>query len=131
MKRALILSAALATSCMPTANPAERAATLTVAKAFTPTSLDPAVAAGANEAPVLDQVYEQLTSLDPASPTAEAVGELAQDCTGAPDGPSIAVRLQSDHRFDDGSTVDAAAVTASVDRLLRTGRAPSGSAAVL
>ncbi|WP_421838626.1 ABC transporter substrate-binding protein [Novosphingobium sp.] len=127
MKRVLILSAALATGCMPAANPAERAATLTVAKAFTPTSLDPAVAAGANEAPVLDQVYEQLTRLDPASPTAEAVGELAQDWTVAPDGLSIAVRLQSGHRFDDGSPVDAGAVKASLDRLVRIGRAPAGS----
>ncbi|MEY2882482.1 MAG: hypothetical protein RL490_206, partial [Pseudomonadota bacterium] len=127
MKRFLILSATAMIGCMPAANPAERATTLTVAKAFTPTSLDPAIAAAANETPVLDQVYEQLTRLDTTSPTAEAVGELAQDWTVAPDGLSIDVSLQPGHRFDDGSPVDAAAVKASIDRLVRIGRASAGS----
>lgn len=127
MKRARLMAALLLAGCMPAADPAERATTLVVAKVFTPTSLDPAIAAAANEVPVLDQVYEQLTRLDPASPTAEPLGELAAHWTVAPDGLSIAVRLRPDHRFDDGSPVDAAAVKASFDRLLRIGRAPAGS----
>ena len=127
MKAAHTLAVLLLAGCMPATDPAERATTLVVAKAFTPTSLDPAIAAAANEVPVLDQVYEQLTSLDPASPTAEPVGELAEGWTVAPDGLSIAVRLRPGHRFDDGSPVDAAAVKASLDRLLRIGRAPAGS----
>ena len=127
MTRLVLLSAILVAGCMPATDPAQRATTLVVAKAFSPTSLDPAVAAAANETPVLDQVYEQLTRLDPASPTAEAIGELAQGWTVARDGLSIAVTLQPGHRFGDGSPVDAAAVKASLDRLARIGRAPAGT----
>lgn len=121
----LAVAAPLLASCIPQIDPADRAQRLIIAKAFTPASLDPGDSATGDAAPILDQVYEQLTTLDTASPTADPLGELAESWSTSADGRSIDMVLKAGRRFADGAPVDAAAVKYSFDRVKRIGRASS------
>ena len=119
---AVVLMLALI-GCMPARDPVERNRTLVIAQAFAPDSLDPAQSTTGNEAPILAQMYETLTGLDPESPDAAVTGVLAQNWAIAPDGLSIDLTLRQDRVFSDGTPVKADDVVWSFRRVKTIGRA--------
>jgi peptide/nickel transport system substrate-binding protein len=123
MKRFAASFLLLLAACQPVPEQAERSTTLIVARAFPPESLDPAMVETGNEAPVVAQMYETLTGIDPASPDARVIGILAESWTVSPDGLQIDMRLRKDRVFSDGTPVDAAAVVWSFNRIKSIGRA--------
>ncbi len=90
--------------------------TITVAFAEAqPGTLDPAAAANADEFLVLRNVYEGLIGYDPQ--TLEPVPALAESWTVSEDGKVYTFTLRDGVTFSDGSTLDAADVKYTFDRL--------------
>lgn len=113
------------TGCMPDLDPQDRQATLVIAKAFAPLSLDPAVYATGNDYPVHELVYEQLLSIDLEA--ADGVGpELARSWAFSDGGRAITLELEEGHTFESGAPVDAEAVRYSLMRVKQVGRWSSG-----
>ena len=102
--------------------------TLVVAKAADPQSLDPAQTMDNNDWTVTYPMYQRLVKYD-VSPEGKGltsvVGELATSWSSSADGLTWTFELGQNHKFSDGSTVDAAAVEYSFDRLMALGRGPS------
>ncbi|MBE2269426.1 MAG: ABC transporter substrate-binding protein [Anaerolinea sp.] len=80
-----------------------------------PGTLDPAAAANADEFLVLRNVYEGLIGYDPV--TLEPVPALAESWTVSDDGTVYTFTLRQGVTFSDGSTLDAADVKYTLDRL--------------
>lgn len=113
LKGLLMVLAALAALWLA-APPALAQAGLTLWLPAEPDSLDPATADLESSYVVTTQIYETLFSL---SPTGELSGLLATDWSYA-DATRLRIRLARDAVFSDGAPVDAAAVQASLTRLL-------------
>jgi len=119
----LILAALIAAGC--TRAPAHNGTTLVIGQVGDAVSLDPAVSVGAGDGSIMALCYERLTAIDPASPDAAAIGELARAWDVSPDGLTWTFHLNEGHRFVSGRAVTAADVAASFERVAKVGRAPS------
>lgn len=115
-----VLFALFASACLPQIAAAK--STFTLALPEEPDTLDPAAATLDSALLVTSQIYETLFQL---SPTGEISGLLAADWSYA-SADRLRVRIRAGVKFSDGAPVDAAAVQASLTRLLdTTGRDPS------
>jgi len=90
------------------------AAPLKIGTVNFPTSLDPTVSSSGYDYPHLNLVYDRLLVGDPK--TGELGPGLATSWKVADDGSSITLELREGVKFSDGTTMDAAAVKASMDR---------------
>lgn len=88
-------------------------------------SLDPVFADDVYETTVLHQIYETLVTLDPSL---GVVPGLAEQWVVSSDGRRYTFRLRPELRFHDGTPLDAACVTASLERVLAPNK-PAPSAA--
>jgi peptide/nickel transport system substrate-binding protein len=112
-----VFSLLLAVSLMPIQVSAQDEAS-TITTAFTeaqPGTLDPHAAANADEFLVLRNVYEGLVGYNPQ--TLEPVPALAESWEVSEDGTVYTFTLRENVTFSDGSTLDAADVKYSFDRL--------------
>lgn len=126
MRRRAVLGAAIAAGsalagCIP---PRRDRAGLIFLKAYPPLSLDPGIAANAGDIAVQTQLYETLTVLDSAWPDLVRP-RLATSWRWSDDRRSLFLSLVQDRRFPSGARLDAHAVKASLDRVLRLARGPS------
>ncbi len=99
--------------------------TLTVDIASDVETLDPAVTIDNASWKITYPAYEHLVGYKGAS--TDIVPELAQSWSSSSDGKVWTFKLAPGHKFSDGSTVDAAAVKFSFDRLLKINQGPAGS----
>lgn len=118
----MVLCAAMVAACQPASPPVDRASEVRIAIAGDPLSLDPAQTANAFDGAILDLAYEQLTAIDANSPNGAVVGELAESWAFSDDGRTLTFRLRPDSKFDDGASVTADAVKASIERLRAVGQ---------
>jgi len=109
------------TGCLPQTEQADRDTTFIIAKAAAPLSLDPAVYATANDYPIQELVYEQLVTLDAASPDGVAP-ELAHSWRFSRDGLTLDMEMFEDRVFESGAPVDAEAVVFSLNRVVELSR---------
>jgi peptide/nickel transport system substrate-binding protein len=79
-----------------------------------PQTLDPAIEVAGPGYRVMKQAYEGLLAYK--DNTTELIPALAESWQVAPDGASIDLKLRSGVKFHDGSTLDAQAAKASIDR---------------
>lgn len=115
---------------LPLAVSAQDSDSITVAFAEAqPGTLDPAAAANADEFLVLRNVYEGLIGYDPVS--LEPVPALAESWTVSEDGTVYTFTLRDGVTFSDGSTLDAADVKYSFDRLANRDTGTSYTAGVI
>ena len=132
----IVLSAAIAASALgPAARagastrlaaPAGPTGTLAVVIQYEPAFLDPAVDYDGGGATYLGAVYDYLVQAV-GERKVKVVPDLATSWSTSADGKSWTFHLRPHVLFHDGSTVDAAAVKFSFDRLLKAGQ---GAAAV-
>lgn len=109
----LLLTAALWAGCAPRSSPTT---TLTYGLTLAPTGIDPHINASAELGIPLSSVYDTLVFQDPQS--GEFVPGLAERWEISPDGRTYTFYLRSGVRFHDGTTLDAEAVRANLDRIL-------------
>ena len=126
---AAVGTAALVATLAP-APPVHAAAdVLVIGKAQDPRTLDPAITMSNNAWSITYPAYERLVRyrVENGVGTTNVEGELAASWTVDDAGLVWTFKLESGHRFDDGSAVDAAAVKFSYDRLMKMGQGPSES----
>lgn len=97
------------------AGPPKPGGSLTVAIDTGITGLDPNVAAAAQEARILRQLFDSLVATTPDG--AKQVPWLASSWTISPDGKTYTFTLRDDVKFQDGTTFDASAVCFNLDRI--------------
>ena len=102
----------------------DNGSTLTVATNRAPSDLDPHSAYDAGSALMLQGPYEGLVRLRPGA-SATFDGVLAESWKVSPDGRTWTFTIRDGVRFHDGTPLDAEAVRASHERILRLGLAPS------
>lgn len=125
MGKRILLGLLLLASCMPRQDITARDTTFIVARAIGPLSLDPAIFATGNEAPIQELFYHQLLALDRSAPDGLAP-ELATAWTVSEDGKTLDFTLRQDWRFASGRAVDAVAAAFSLNRVLALGRWSAG-----
>jgi peptide/nickel transport system substrate-binding protein len=108
---------------LPARQDADRAATLVVGTASSPSDLDPHSAYDGRSVMVIYGAYEQLMRLKGDS-TDEYVPLLAESWEASPDQSVWTFHLREGATFHDGSPCDAAAVKLSFERLLALGLGP-------
>ena len=117
--RARVLAAVLAAASpvSPAAPPANAdiAAVVTVALGVAVPTLDPGIPAGTPAATVRRHIYEGLVSM---TEDGKIVPELASEWTVSKDGLTWTFKLRRGVQFHDGTPFDAAAMKASLDRIL-------------
>ena len=111
---AAVLAAAAPAPAAPPAN-ADTAAVVTVALGVAVPTLDPGIPAGTPAATVRRHIYEGLVSM---TEDGKIVPELATEWTVSKDGLTWTFRLRRGVQFHDGTPFDAAAMKASLDRIL-------------
>ena len=111
---AAMLAAAAPAPAAPPAN-ADIAAVVTVALGVAVPTLDPGIPAGTPAATVRRHIYEGLVSM---TEDGKIVPELATEWTVSKDGLTWTFRLRKGVSFHDGTPFDAAAMKASLDRIL-------------
>jgi ABC-type transport system substrate-binding protein len=109
-----VLAAAAPAQAAPPAN-ADTAAVVTVALGVAVPTLDPGIPAGTPAATVRRHIYEGLVSM---TEDGKIVPELASEWTVSRDGLTWTFRLRKGVSFHDGTPFDAAAMKASLDRIL-------------
>ena len=87
-------------------------------------SLDPGESFEFSGNEVCGNIYERLISPDPVTPT-KINGDLAQSWEMAPDGKSIAFKLDPDKKFASGAPVTADDVVFSMTRVVAMDKAPA------
>ncbi|WP_445487583.1 ABC transporter substrate-binding protein [Niallia sp. 03133] len=97
--------------------------TLTVAITADQGTLDPAVTMDNSAWKITYPTYERLVDYD--GNTTEVKSGLAKEWKVSKDGKTWTFTLNEGHKFSDGSPVDANAVKASFDRLLKIAKGPS------
>ena len=111
---AAVLATAAPAQAAPPAN-ADIAAVVTVALGVAVPTLDPGIPAGTPAATVRRHIYEGLVSM---TEDGKIVPELATEWTVSKDGLTWTFRLRKGVSFHDGTPFDAAAMKASLDRIL-------------
>ena len=90
-------------------------------------SLDPAVTMDNKHWQVTYPAYERLVryKVENGKASTEVEGSLAKSWTVSDDGLVWTFKLDSGHKFSDGTPVDAAAVKFSMERTIAIGKGPS------
>jgi ABC-type transport system substrate-binding protein len=128
----ILLIAAVLMLALPAAATFAQSDPTTVTTAFAenqPNTLDPAAAALGDEFLVLRNVAEGLVTYDPK--TLMPIPALAESWTVSDDGLVYTFKLRSGVTFHDGSTLDAADVKYSLDRLARRATGTSYTAGLV
>lgn len=99
------------------------AQTLTVAMTADQGTLDPAVTMDNSAWKITYPAYERLVEYDGAS--TEVKSGIAKDWNVSEDGKTWTFTLNEDHKFADGSAVNAEAVKFTFDRTLKIGNGPA------
>ena len=120
------ISTALVLACLPLAAPAK---TLRYASQDDPQTLDPAVTFDNNDWTITYPSYQRLVTYktDGDKSSTEVTGDLAESWTVSPDNLVWEFKIKPGNKFDDGASVDAAAVKFSFDRLMTLKQGPSGA----
>ncbi len=118
---------ALTLSLSPAVQAAVPKDMLVIAKAADPQNLDPAVTIDNNDWTVTYPAYQRLIQYKTAGGkgSTDIEGDLASGWTVSADQLVWTFTLKPGQKFDDGSTVDAAAVKWSFERLMQIGQGPS------
>lgn len=119
----------LAALILPLAVSAQDSAITVAFTEAQPGTLDPAAAANTDEFLVIRNVYEGLIGYDPQ--TLEPIPALAQSWTVSDDGTVYTFTLRDGVTFHDGSTLDAADVKYTLDRLARRATGTSYTAGLI
>jgi peptide/nickel transport system substrate-binding protein len=101
--------------------------TLVMGKAIDITTLDPAFTQDSNDFTVIYPCYQRLMKykVEKGMGTTELEGDLAESWAVSKDNLVWDFKLRKGQKFDDGTPVDANAVKASFERLVRIGKGPS------
>jgi peptide/nickel transport system substrate-binding protein len=121
----LVVLAALGLA--PAAGAMAPADTLVIGKTQDPQSLDPAVTMDNNDWTVTYPCYQRLMKYKvvKGAGSTSVDGELAESWKVSKDSLVWDFKLRKGQKFDDGSPVDAAAVKASFDRMMKIAQGPS------
>lgn len=121
----MLLSACAKNSNAPSAKKSATSgqAALNIAIAADPGTLDPAVSMDNSSWKISYPAYERLVEFNGSS--TEVKPELAKSWSVSKDGKTWTFLLNSGHKFADGTSVNAAAVKYSFDRLLKIAKGPS------
>jgi peptide/nickel transport system substrate-binding protein len=98
----------------PDDRPVKKGGTITIALNADPDALDPTTATTLNGREVFTSICEKLYDIDA---TSKLVPQLATALPQtSPDGKTVTIKLRTGVKFNDGTTMDAAAVKKSLDR---------------
>jgi peptide/nickel transport system substrate-binding protein len=120
--RPALIAAALALA-LPAAQAAVPKDMLVIGKAADPQTLDPAVTIDNNDWTVTYPSYQRLVQYKPGS--TEVEGDLARSWKASDDQKEWTFTLNDNAKFADGTPVNAGAVKASFERLLKIGQGPA------